>query len=58
MRIQNALLLIQTSRDRDNSRGVRTPEKNSRETVRRLGTMIQRIFCAQSGASIRLNFWK
>ena len=26
--------------------------------VRRLGTIIQSIFCAQSGAGIRLNFWK
>ena len=50
--------MIQTIRDRDNSRRVRTPENNSGETVRRLGTIIQSIFCAQSGASIRLNFWK
>ena len=50
--------MIQTSRDRDNSRRVRTHEKNSGETVRRLGTTIQSIFCAQSGASIRLKFWK
>ena len=35
----------------DNSRRVRTHEKNSGETVRRLGTIIQSIFCAQSGAS-------
>ena len=34
----------QTSRDRDNSRRVRTHEKNSGETVRRLGTIIQSIF--------------
>ena len=33
-----------------------TGEKNSGETVRRLGTIIQSIFCAQSGAGIRLNF--
>ena len=46
--------MSQTSRDRDNSRRVRTHEKNSGETVRRLGTIIQSIFCAQSGASIRL----
>ena len=39
-------------------RRVRTHEKNSGETVRRLGTIIQSIFCAQSGAGIRLNFWK
>ena len=43
---------------RDNSRRVRTHEKNSGEAVRRLGTIIQSIFCAQSGAGIRLNFWK
>ena len=43
---------------RDNSRRVRTHEKNSGETVLRLGTIIQSIFCAQSGAGIRLNFWK
>ena len=35
-----------------------THEKNPGETVRRLGTIIQSIFCAQSGAGIRLNFWK
>ena len=50
--------MSQTSRDRDNSRRVRTHEKNSGETVRRLGTIIQSIFCAQSGADIHLNFWK
>ena len=34
-------------------------EKNSGETVRRLGTIIQSIFCAQSGASIdRLQIWR
>ena len=49
--------MSQTSRDRNNSRRVRTHEKNSGETVRRLGTIIQSIFCAQSGAAIRLNFW-
>ena len=50
--------LQQTSRDRDNSRHVRTHEKNLLRCVRRLGTIIQSIFCAQSGAGIRLNFWK
>ena len=50
--------MSQTSRDRNNSRRVRTREKNLGETVRRLGKKIQRIFCAQSGAGIRLNFWK
>ena len=43
---------------RDNSRRVRTHEKNSGDAVRRLGTIIQSIFCAQSGASIRLTVWK
>ena len=43
---------------RDSSYRVRTHEKNSGETVRRLGTIIQSIFCAQSGAGIRSNFWK
>ena len=41
-----------------NSRRVRTHEKNSRDAVHRLGTIIQSIFCAQSGASIRLTVWK
>ena len=43
---------------RNNSRRVRTHEKNSGDAVRRLGTIIQSIFCAQSGASIRLTVWK
>ena len=43
---------------RDNSPRVRNLEKNSGETVCRLGTIIQSIFCAQSGASIRLTVWK
>ena len=43
---------------RDNSCRVRTHEKNSGETVCWLGTIIQSIFCAQSGASIRLTVWK
>ena len=50
--------MSQTSRDRKNNRRVRTHEKNLGETVRRLGTIIQSIFCAQSGAAIRLNVWK
>ena len=45
--------MSQTSRDRNNSRSARTHEKNSGGTVRRLGTTIQSIFCAQSGAGIR-----
>ena len=50
--------MSQTSRDRVNSRRVRTHEKNSGDAVRRLGTIMQSIFCAQSGASIRLTVWK
>ena len=41
-----------------NNRRVRTHEKNSGDTVRRLGTIIQSIFCAQSEASNRLTVWK
>ena len=41
-----------------NSLRVWIHEKNSGDAVRRLGTMIQRISCAQSGASIRLTVWK
>ena len=48
----------QTSRDRVNSRRVRTHEWNSGDAVRQLSTIIQSIFCAQSGASIRLTVWK
>ena len=47
-----------TGRDRVKSRRVRTHEKNSGDAVRQLGTIIQSIFCAQSGASIRLTVWK
>ena len=36
--------MSQTNSDRDNSRRVQTHEKNSEETVRRLGTIIQSIF--------------
>ena len=50
--------MSQTRRDWNNSRRGRTQERNSEETVRRLGTIIQSIFCTQSGAGIRLNFWK
>ena len=50
--------MSQTSRDRVNSRRVRTHEKNSGDAVRRLGTIIQSIFCAQLGASNRLTVWK
>ena len=50
--------MSQTSRDRVNSRRVRTHEKDSGDAVRQLGTIIQSIFCAQSGVSIRLTVWK
>ena len=50
--------MSQTSRDRVNSRRVRTHEKNSGDAVRRLGPIIQSIFGAQSGASIRLTVRK
>jgi len=33
-------------------------KKNSGDAVRRLGIIIKSIFCAQSGASIRLTVWK
>ena len=39
---------------RDNSRRARTHKQNSGDSVRRSGTIIQSIFCDQSGASIRL----
>ena len=50
--------MSQTSRDRVNSGRVLTHEKDSGDAVRRLGRIIQSIFCAQSGASIRLKVWK
>ena len=50
--------MSQTSRDRVNSRRVRTHEKNSEDAVRRLGTIIQSIFGAQSGANIGFIVWK
>ena len=53
-----SLVRSQTSRDRVNSRRVRTHEKQSGDAVRRLGIILQSIFCAQSGASIRLTIWK
>ena len=46
--------MSQTSRDQADSRHVRTHKNNSGDAVRRLGTIKQSIFCAQSGASIRL----
>ena len=52
--------MSQTSPDRVNSRRVRTHKKNSGDAVRRLGIIIQSIFCAQSisGANILLTVWK
>ena len=49
--------MSKTSCDRDNSRRMNTRKELGR-CVCRLGTMIQSIFCAQSGAGIHLNFWK
>ena len=45
--------MSQTS-DRVHSRRVLTHEKNSGDAVRRLGTIIQSIFCARSGITV----WK
>ena len=42
----------------DHSPRVRIDEKNSDDAVCRLGKIIQIIFFAQSGVSIRLTFWK
>ena len=51
-------LVNELGKRRDNSHRVRTHEKNSGDAVRRLGTIIQSIFCAQSGTSILLTVWK
>ena len=50
--------MSQTSRDRADSRHVRTHKNNSGDAIRGLGTIIQSIFCAQPEASIRLTVWK
>ena len=50
--------MSQKSRDRVSSCCVQTHEKNWGDAVHRLGTIIQSIFCAQSGASTRLTIWK
>ena len=50
--------MSQTSCDRVNSGHVRTHEKNSGDAVCWSGTIIQSVFCAQSGASICLTIWK
>ena len=50
--------MSQTSRDRADSPHVQTQKNNSGDVVRRLCTIIQSIFFAQSGASIRLTVWK
>ena len=49
--------MSQTSRGRVISGCVRTHEKISGDAVRRLGTIIQSIFCAQLGARICLTVW-
>ena len=53
-----SLVRSQTNRDGVNSRRVRNHEKKSGVAVRRLGTILQSIFCVQSRASIRLAVWK
>ena len=50
--------MSQTSRHQDNSRSVQTHKKNSGDTVCEFNSIIQSIFCAQSGGSIRLTIWK
>ena len=50
--------MSQKSHDQVSSRRVQTDEKNWGDAVHRLGTIIQSIFCAQSGASTRLTIWK
>ena len=54
------LTLTRDIHDRVSSCRVQTHEKNWGDAVHRLGTIIQSIFCAQSGASTRLTiiFWK
>ena len=52
------LMLITLKYGRYNNRRVRTHESDSEVTVRRLGKIIQRIYFAQSGASIRTKAWK
>ena len=42
----------------DNSHHVRTNEKNSGDAVLRLGTVIQSIFCAQSDAILKRDWWE
>ena len=56
--IPSHVLLYVRGETAENSRNVRTHKKNSGDAVRRLGIIIQSIFCAQSGASIRLTVWK
>ena len=57
--LQGAFLwcMSQTSRDQVNGRCVRTHENTSGDAVRRLGTIIKSIFCALSGASVRLTIF-
>ena len=43
---------------RDKSCHLQTHKKNSPDAVCRLGTIMQSIFCAQSGGSIRWTIWK
>ena len=52
------LMLIKIKYGRYTNRRIRAHESDSEVTVRRLGKIIQRIFFAQSGASIRRVAWK
>ena len=52
------LMLITIKYGRYNNRRVRTHESDSEVTVHRLGKIIQRIYFAQSGASICTKAWK
>ena len=52
------LMLIKIKYGRHTNRRIRAHESDSEVTVRRLGKIIQRIFFAQSGASIRRVAWK
>ena len=53
-----SLVRSQTNFDGANSRRVRNHQLKLGDAVRRLGTILQSIFCAQSSASIRLAVWK
>ena len=52
------LMLITIKYGRYNNPPVRTHESDTEVTVRRFGKIIQRIYFAQPGASIRTKAWK